>query len=326
MSEIRQKIVKEFPAEMAGERVGWASTTETQREDGLRVLRVAGGYGEVGDEGASVSRREDEEGKQYFSSATPATKGISRACAWSFYVSKDGDSEWDLRGLKFQPSISVSEFDGMLSGNFSKEFAGLVPYGTISLENESEASWGVGNDEVLECIKGRLDEKGAMDVYSPMYIAINAVAGRYVYGQSRNSQILGEYLFPDVTQREVTLREIELLGEFESSMARRSALDGSMTDKINRQQFTQSDAVAYDAFSSRIEDAFIAFRSSSVIPQPFMCTSNLPNSADVKNVFDNEGALAVASAVNRNTSRLSQWSTLSGSSLVALRALHEGEK
>jgi len=214
----------------------------------------------------------------------------------------------------------------MLSGNFSKDFAGLVPNGTISLENESEASWGVGDDEVLECIKGRLDEKGAMDVYPPMYIAINAVAGRYVYGQSRNSQIVGEYLFPDVTQREVTLREIELLSEFESSMARRSALDGSVTDKISRQQFTPSDAEVYNAFSSRIEDAFIAFRSSSVIPQPFMCTSNLPNSADVKNVFDNEGALAVASVVNRNTSRLSQWSTLSRSSLVALRALHEGEK
>lgn len=52
MADIREKTIKDFSADLAGERVGWASTIETKQDDGSRVVQVAGGYGTVGSEGA----------------------------------------------------------------------------------------------------------------------------------------------------------------------------------------------------------------------------------------------------------------------------------
>lgn len=328
MADIREKTIKDFSADLAGERVGWASTIETKQDDGSRVVQVAGGYGTVGSEGARVSRLEDDTREVYTSNANSGVHGLSRACAWNFYVSKErGDnSSWDLTGLKYQACIGTSDYDDFLSKNFSNYFSGVVDHVVVPLEDESQVSWGVGEDEILACIKGRLDGHGAADVYPAMYIAINAVVGRYIYSQSgNNNSTIGEYQFSDPSQALVTRHEIELLGEFDKSMGARSGIGASIIDKIQHQRLRKSDAAFYDDHTLKIEETFSEFVHGSILPQPFMCSANLPASMSAQQCFDDPGVLAVANAVEHDTKSLQRWRALSGPSLSALRVLHDNE-
>lgn len=326
MSEIRQKIVKEFPAEMAGERVGWVSTNEIQHEEGRRDLKFAAGYGTVDSEGAQISRLENEDGELYYSD-TSSVFGLSRACAWSFYVSSIEGESWDLTGLKYQSDITVSDFPGVMSDNFERRFSGMLSHGTaVHLEDESEASWAVGDTEIVESIKGRLGDKGAASIYSPMYIALNAVAGRYAYCQSKSVRVMSEYLLPDATQSELTAREIELMSNFEMEMRTRAHRGDYVVNTIDLQQLTKNDTRDYDEQTLKIEESFQSYVAGSAIPQPFVYKPTLPRGTRLQPVFENSGVLSVARAVENNTKSLQPWSELAASSLLVLRMLKDAEK
>jgi hypothetical protein len=327
MSELRYKTVKTFTPDMAGQRVGWASVVETDREDGSKTYRVDGAYGTVGEEGATIRRLENTEGEIFYGSTDKYAEGISRACAWSFFVAR-GQDGWDLRGLRHQPNIRITGYDQFERGphgGAEELFAGLYRHDIVHLEDE-RVQWGEGDDEILACIKARLEEHSASNIYSAMYLAINGVAGRSVYLRKGYASLeqMGEYQLADASHVARTRHEADTIGAFETDLHSKIRAGEKLNEKINTQQLTKSDVIDYDADLEGLSASFDVMRKEATLPQPAIHRAYLPDFSAAQSAFKH-GVLPVSNSVKANNKDLSAWLKTTSSWVVSLKSLQQAE-
>lgn len=302
-----KRIIKEYPANMAGERVGWAAVSERSvDDDGGKWLQVDGAYATVGEDGAAVTFRETDDGKIAYVNSE-LVHGLSHACTWNFLVRRQQDGSLDRTALHQQSTIKISGHTSneYVYGGWEKMFAGIAGHESVRLEEEGAAQWGVGNQEILEAIKGRLDEYEIDAVYPAMYIAINGVAGRNVYrreGGASSAQIAA-YQLADVSQAEVTAREIELASTFDSSMGRQIR---------QSEEFLQ----AREKYASSIETTkqdLAHLKRQAQMPYAMIHQREVPSRG-------------LGGMVKDDMLELQSWrQSTSGPWIAALRALHETE-
>lgn len=326
MSERRQKVVKEFPAEMAGKRVGWISTRTEEREDDL-LLRIDGGYATVANEGAAVTFTETEDGELVYSNSK-LLRGFVNACAWNFIaVKKDVATSWDASNIKTHPDVNITGYEryGDMRGG-ENLFAGMdrgEHY--VDLNDEASVEWSVGEDEIVDSMKRRLELHQAGELYAPTYLSINGIAGaRVVWRQPHATR--GEitaYQLADPSHLETTEHELELVTAFDASLGQRVRAGERLLEKTRKREFTTHDGLQFDDAVHHSRASFEKVWKGTVLPRMVMSDSELPS---IRQVVDVDTGEISTGSVEGDVAATASWRRRAPAPWVrSLSALHEAE-
>ena len=326
MSERRQKVVKEFPAEMARERVGWMSMCSEERENDL-LLRIDGGYATVADEGAAMTFTETGDGELVYSNSK-LLRGFVTACAWNFIaVKKDVATSWDASNIKTHPDVNITGYEryGDTRGG-ENLFAGRdrgEHY--VDLDDEASVEWSVGDDEIVASMKRRLELHQAGELYTPMYLSINGIAGaRVVWRQpDATRDEIATYQLADPTHVETTEHELELVTAFDTSLGRRVRAGERLLEKTRKHEFTTHEGLRFDDAVRHSQASYEQVWREAVLPRRIMSDTELPI---VNPVVDMDTDDINTHGVKRDIASTAYWRRSAPAPWVrSLSALHEVE-
>ena len=326
MSERKQKIVKEFPAEMAGERVGWTSMRSEVREDDL-LLRIDGGYATVADEGAAVTFTETEDGELLYSRGE-LLQGFVNACAWNFIaIKRDVATSWDASNIKTHPEVNITGYakDSDIHGG-ENLFAGMERgEHHVDLDDEASVEWSIGSDEIVACIKRRLEFHQARELYTPIYLSINGLAGaRVAWRQldaTRNE--IAAYQLADPSHIKETEHELELVTAFDTSLGQRVRSGKRLLEKTRKHEFTTHEGLRFDESVNHSQASYEQVWKEAVLPRNTMSNSELPS---ISRVVDSDSGAITTSGVERDVAATANWRKRAPAPWVrSLSALHEAE-
>lgn len=155
----RVEVLAEFPAEQAGELVGWSHFEINERD----VIFGAIAYARVGDEGARFSLVVDEDGSQYRNN--DSITGFNRTVELGFNAIAAQD---DLAAQVYLDGIRSPH---LIPADDSTYRGDDLPFGTrLFLGPEvAKGEWSVGEDAILETIKRQMRAEDINWLYSMVY-------------------------------------------------------------------------------------------------------------------------------------------------------------
>lgn len=330
MAGFQEIIVKAFAPDMAGERVGWLATREEEHRHGT-VLYIDGGYATVAEQGGEiVFRAEEDDGdaKTRLYDRYDVVRGLTNACAWSFGAVKETSGEWDASGIKNQPTVRIAQNDQDSAAD--EFFAGVLRgKNTIALDDEKSVTWSVGDDEIVECIKHRLEQHEAQELYTPMYLSINGIAGALaVRDQEENyrSASFGQiaaYQLADPAHAKLTEREHNLVQSYDDRLLARMKAGKLMTKAIREETFMVDNAKKFESAVRSTEVASAALYEFAVLPQKPTARTRLP---EVGPVLDLSRGIIDTRGVSEDVKQLENWRSRATSPWrQSLHALHAAE-
>ena len=198
-------VEKEFPAELAGENVGWI--TVDPHGDGFLCVNVV--TAKVGSRGASfVIEAIESDGETKIVSDSDATSGFVAVSGLCLYLNKENG---DLKNSDYFNSTYGSAASDILFRG-----AGIFK----NFEPKTPKVWAESGVELFSGLKDMLDEHGALQFFPNVYYNLNGHIGRK---GERRYQKYEDLLVADPSMTETTSQQqakaAELIEHFGSMIA-----------------------------------------------------------------------------------------------------------
>jgi len=272
MSELTVQYEHEYPADLAGQRIGWMSLTEKRTPHDDTYFALSAALAEVSEEGAMVRSFANDEGTELYT--RDSVRGFLDAAAVEVVLVPD--LPHDLSNAYFATS------DNPKTGGYGFGQAStanqLIVAGTGRATPTSRArTWAHTEEDLHQMltagVKEALDDKGLADEGYPVYYyLLNAMLlnEHFMAKDPSPARYALDRALPDVRMHEQTTSELRLAQKVAGLFGRQFAANTHITEILEDQSIAKLDKTLQfvDAreLAAELEREAVAAQSKATVP------------------------------------------------------------